>query len=145
VPERKTAATKRPVLSRKVRAFLEKPRVARLATTGRDGYPHVVTIWFMRDGDDIVFACERGDQKVKNALRDPKAAVVIGGDPKRDEAGYMIQGTLTVEDDADHVIGRRVARRYLPQRRSEQFLAEYASNDPVTLRLHPAKVIRVWW
>jgi PPOX class probable F420-dependent enzyme len=141
----KTESSSRQVLGRKVRAFLEKPRVARLATAGRDGYPHVVTIWFMRDGDDIVFACERGDQKVQNALRNPKAAVVIGGDPKRDEAGYMIQGTLSVEDDPDHVIGRRMATRYLSQRRSEQFLAEYGSNGPVTLRLRPAKVIPVWW
>ncbi len=142
---KRAAAAKRPVLSRKVRAFLDKPRVARLATAGRDGYPHVVTIWFMRDGDDIVFGCERGDQKVKNALRDPKAAVVIGGDPKSDDAGYMVQGDLSVEDDADLGVASRIALRYLSQRRARRFLDEYASNGPVTLRLRPERVIRVWW
>ena len=70
---------------------------------------------------------------------------MIGGDPKRDDAGYMIQGTLTVEDDPDHAVGRRIARRYLSQRRAEQFLSEYGSNGPVTLRLRPTKTIRVWW
>jgi nitroimidazol reductase NimA-like FMN-containing flavoprotein (pyridoxamine 5'-phosphate oxidase superfamily) len=86
------------MLSRNLRAFLDEPRVARLSTVGRDGFPHVVTIWFARDRDDLLFACERGDQKVRNALRNPKAAVVVGGDPKRADAGYMIQGTLTVEE-----------------------------------------------
>jgi PPOX class probable F420-dependent enzyme len=133
------------MLSRNLRAFLDEPRVARLSTVGRDGFPHVVTIWFARDRDDLLFACERGDQKVRNALRNPKAAAVVGGDPKRDDAGYMIQGTLTVEDDADHTVGRRIARRYLSQRRAEQFLSEYGSNGPVTLRLRPTKTIRVWW
>jgi uncharacterized protein (DUF2249 family) len=38
-----------------------------------------------------------------------------------------------------------MATRYLSQRRAEQFLAEYGSNGPVTLRLRPAKVIPVWW
>jgi len=37
------------MLSRKLRVFLEEPRVDRLATAGRDGFPHVVTIWFERD------------------------------------------------------------------------------------------------
>lgn len=133
------------MLSRKLRGFLGERRVARLATVGRDGFPHVVTIWFARDRDDLVFACERGDQKVRNALRNPRAAAVIGGDPKRDDAGYMIQGTLTVEDDPDHAVGRRIAGRYLSQRRVEKFLSDYGSNGPVTLRLHPTKVIRVWW
>ena len=32
----------------------------------------------------------------------PKAAVVIGGDPDEDEEGYMIQGSLHVESDPRH-------------------------------------------
>ena len=132
------------MLSRTVRKFLQEPRVARLATIGRDGYPHVVTIWFMRDGDDIVFACERGDRKVKNALANAKAAAVIGGDPAADDAGYMFQGDLSVEDDADLVMSRRIVYRYHTKKRGDEFLAEYASNEPVILRLTPTSVIRVW-
>jgi PPOX class probable F420-dependent enzyme len=132
-------------LNRKLRSFLDEPRIARLATVGGDGFPHVVTIWFVRDRDDLLFACERGDQKVRNALRNPKAAVIIGGEPKRDDAGYMIQGMLTVEDDPDHAVGRRIAGRYLPPRRVEKMLTDYGSDDPVVLRLRPTKVIRVWW
>jgi nitroimidazol reductase NimA-like FMN-containing flavoprotein (pyridoxamine 5'-phosphate oxidase superfamily) len=30
-------------------------RTGKLATTRRDGRPHVVPIWFVLDGDDLVF------------------------------------------------------------------------------------------
>jgi nitroimidazol reductase NimA-like FMN-containing flavoprotein (pyridoxamine 5'-phosphate oxidase superfamily) len=72
------------MLSRNLRAFLDEPRVARLSTVGRDGFPAVVTIWFARDRDDLLFACERGDQKVRNALptrRRPRLSVAIRSGP----------------------------------------------------------------
>ena len=38
------------------RAFItEGTRTGKLATTRRDGRPHVVPIWFVLDGDDLVF------------------------------------------------------------------------------------------
>jgi nitroimidazol reductase NimA-like FMN-containing flavoprotein (pyridoxamine 5'-phosphate oxidase superfamily) len=84
------------ILSRQVRRFLQQPRIARLATIGADGYPHIVPIYFMLDGDDIVFGSDRDEQKVRNARRNRKGAVVIGGEPATDEAGYMFQGDLSV-------------------------------------------------
>ena len=141
MPER---VRRRQVLNRKVRAFLEKPRIARLATVGRDGYPHVVTIWFTRDGDDIVFGCERTDQKARNVLRNPHAAVAIGGDPKTDDAGYMIQGDASLEDDPGRELATRIVRRYETKKRGDEILAE-SGWHPVILRLKPRRVIRVWW
>ena len=35
------------MLTGEVRIFLQKSRIARLATIGVDGYPHVVPIYFM--------------------------------------------------------------------------------------------------
>jgi nitroimidazol reductase NimA-like FMN-containing flavoprotein (pyridoxamine 5'-phosphate oxidase superfamily) len=37
-------------------------RTATIATIGRDGHPHVVPIWFVLDGHDVVFSdlqCQR--------------------------------------------------------------------------------------
>ena len=140
----RTKPRPRQVLNRKLRAFLEKPRIARLATVGRDGYPHVVTIWFVRDGDDIVFGCERTDQKSRNVERNPRAAVVIGGDPKTDDAGYMIQGDAVLEDDPDRRVTELIVRRYEKKRSADELLAE-SGWHPVIFRLKPHKVIRVWW
>ncbi|MGE5140738.1 MAG: pyridoxamine 5'-phosphate oxidase family protein [Rudaea sp.] len=131
------------VLAPSVRRFLRRPRIARLATISPDGYPHVVPIYFLLDGDDIVFGSDRDERKVKNALRNPKAAVVIGGEPETDEAGYLIQGELSVEENRDGRLTRRLARRYESKEEAEEHAAEWGESETVIIRLKPRKVIRV--
>jgi hypothetical protein len=133
-----------PVLSRSVRRFLNAPRIARLCTVGPGGYPHVVPIYFMRDGDEIIFGSDNGEQKVRNALRNPKGAVAIGGEPGPDEAGYLIQGDLTVENCPDRALVGKMLYRYETKKEADAHLAEWMNSDMVLLRLKPKKVIRVW-
>jgi len=135
---------KRQILNRSVRSFLKVPRVARLATVGSDGYPHVVPVYFMRDGDDIIFGSDRDERKVRNALANAKGAVVIGGDPAADEAGYMIQGDLSIEDDIGQTMMRKLLSRYETKEEADQLSAEWARSDLVIIRLKPRSVIRVW-
>ncbi len=139
-----TGMPRSPVLSRKVRSFLGKPRLARLCTIDSKGFPHVVPIYFMRQGDDIIFGTDRGEVKVRNALRNPKAAVVIGGDPDEDEEGYMIQGVMKVESDPKLAIARRLLLRYESEEQAGNQLSEWSEGDTVLLRLKPKRVIRVW-
>ena len=49
------------------RRFFEKKFIARLSTIGSDGYPHSVPIWYMIDGDDLVFISDRTARKTRNA------------------------------------------------------------------------------
>jgi nitroimidazol reductase NimA-like FMN-containing flavoprotein (pyridoxamine 5'-phosphate oxidase superfamily) len=133
-----------PILSRRVRQFLNKPRIARLATQGVDGYPHVVPIWFRRDGDEIVFGSDRDNRKVRNALANPKGAVVIGGELPIDDEGYMIQGDLSIADDVKHVSMRKLLLRYETKKEAERLAKEWADSDLVVIRLKPKKVIRVY-
>jgi len=132
------------VLTGEARIFLQKSRIARLATIGADGYPHIVPIYFMLDGDDLIFGSDRNNRKVRNVLSNPKGAVVIGGERIADEAGYMIQGDLTIEDDVDHAVTRRMLYRYETKEEAERNLAELRNSDIVLIRLKPKSVIRVW-
>ena len=132
------------MLTSEVRIFLQKSRIARLATIGADGYPHVVPIYFMLDGDDLIFGSDRNNRKVKSVLSNPKGAVIIGGERIADEAGYMIQGDLSIEDDMDHAVTRRMLYRYETKEEAERNLAEWENSDIVLIRLKPKAVIRVW-
>ena len=132
------------MFTREVLTFLQKPRIARLATIGKDGYPHIVTMYFMLDGDDIIMGSDRDERKVQNAKAVPKGAVIIGGDPKTDEAGYMIQGDLSVEDDVQHDMTLKMLYRYETKEDAEKHAAEWAHSDLVIIRLRPKSVIRVY-
>lgn len=128
------------MLTRAVRKFLQAPRIARLATLGRDGYPHIVPIFFVLDGDEIIFASDDDEQKVRNARRHRKGTVVIGGEPGTDDAGYMIQGDLKIESHPDQKIMRRLAARY----HAEDEAQEWTNAKTVLIRLTPRRVIQVW-
>ena len=137
-------ATKTPILNRRIRQFLNKPRVARLATQGADGYPHVVPVWFRRDGDDILFGSDRDNRKVRNTQANPKGTVVIGGELPVEEEGYMIQGDLSIEEDPQHASMWKMLLRYESTKDAERLAKEWADSDMIVIRLKPRKVIRVY-
>ena len=83
-------------LSADVEAFLRQPQVCVLATTGADGSPHAMPMWYLfRDGD-ILFAAGRKSQKVRNIERTGRATVVVD---QRDQPYYavMLPGTAAIE------------------------------------------------
>lgn len=135
---------KSPILTRRVRQFLNKPRIARLATQGFDGYPHIVPIWFRRDGDDILFGSDRDNRKVRNTLANSKGAVVIGGELPIEEEGYMIQGDLSIAEDSKHASLWKMLLRYETKKNAERLAKEWADSDMIVIRLKPRKVIRVY-
>lgn len=137
-------ATTSSILSPTLRRFLSSPRLARLCTVGADGYPHVIPIYFARVGDEIIFGTDPDETKVRNALRNPKSAVVIGGDPDSDPAGYLIQGDLAVEPHPSRTSVRRLLRRYEAAKDVEDLVTEWMKGSAVILRLRPRKVVRVW-
>ncbi|MDT7575617.1 MAG: hypothetical protein QOH17_1950, partial [Pseudonocardiales bacterium] len=50
----------REMTAEQLREFLSHgTRTAKLATTMRDGSPHVMPVWFVLDGEDIVFMTNR--------------------------------------------------------------------------------------
>lgn len=130
-------------------AFLAEARFARLATIDRNGFPHNVPIWFDLEasadgGHDIVFVSDRAATKTRNVLANPKAGVTVGGDVA-DSAGYLIRGTVTVEDDPDQVMTHRMIDRYEGGTPRATALREaWKDDDIVVLRLHPTSVVGVW-
>jgi hypothetical protein len=94
------------------RAFVrEGTRTGKLATTRRDGRPHVVPIWFVLDGDDFVF-----NTGTVTLTRDPgdlrRWATAIGarymGPDRAEEFGERnaVDGELLVRLHADHVFAQ---------------------------------------
>jgi PPOX class probable F420-dependent enzyme len=126
--------------------FIARPLIARLSTLGADGYPHTIPVWYdvegRGDGTEIVFVSDRSARKTRNLQRDPKAAVMIGGDPA-DGDGYLVRGDVTIADDAEHVVTHRMIDRYESGPRNDELRAAWKNDDIVVLRMRPRSVVRI--
>ena len=57
------------------REVLESAALAHLVTVNRDGSPQVSVVWAGLDGDDVVTAHLRWQQKLRNVERDPRVVL----------------------------------------------------------------------
>jgi PPOX class probable F420-dependent enzyme len=57
------------------RTVLESPALGHLVTIGRDGGPQVSVVWVGLDGEDLVTAHLRWQQKLRNVERDPRVTL----------------------------------------------------------------------
>jgi PPOX class probable F420-dependent enzyme len=61
------------------RALLESDALAHLVTLNADGSAQVSIVWVGLDGDDLVTAHLRPQQKLRNVERDPRVALSLEG------------------------------------------------------------------
>ena len=122
--------------------FLSAPaRCAKLATVRADGSPHVVPVWFILDGEHLIFTAGHMSVKVKNILRDGRVAICVDEDSPPFHY-VLLEGRAEVLDDsaeAAHSWGAKIGGRYMGAERAEEF-GKRAEGEWV-LRMTPEKVI----
>lgn len=125
------------------RAFLSSgTRTGKLATVRADGRPHVVPIWFVLDGDDLVFTTWHESVKAHNMLRDARVALCV--DQETPPYAYVtVEGTVTMLDDPE--AGRRwatvIGERYMGADRAAEFGRRNGVPGEHVVRLTPTKII----
>ncbi len=96
---------------------LRDERVVWLSTVDEDGFPHIVPVWYVWDGEAIVIFSKPGARKVRSMLRQPRVALALG-EPLDDFDVQLVEGHAEVlpartrELLADAGIGREHARKY---------------------------------
>ena len=118
-------------------------RTGKLATVGRDGRPHVVPIWFVLEGDDLVFTVFETTVKYHNLRRDPRAALCVDDDAPP-FSFVMVQGTVTISDpptDEKRVWTTRLARRYMGDELAESYGKRNAVPGELLVRLTPDHIV----
>ena len=80
-----------------VRSFLVANLKVQVASIGRDGTPHLTTLFYVLLDDKISFWTYASSQKVRNLERDPRlSALVETGADYGELAGVSIQGTAEI-------------------------------------------------
>ena len=125
------------------RAFLmQGTRTGKLGTVRADGRPHVAAVWFVLDGDDLVFMTGAGTAKGRNLRRDPRATLYVDDD--RPPFGFVrCDGTVTIAEDLDGMLGwsTRIASRYMGPERAEAYGRRNAVAGELLVRLSPERTV----
>jgi PPOX class probable F420-dependent enzyme len=133
----------REMTAAEVRAFLlHGTRTAKVATTTPDGHPHAMPVWFVLDGDEIVFTTAAESVKGRHLRRDPRVALVVD-DETPPFAFVHVRGRATVGDDMDELLryATEIGRRYMGAARAEEFGRRNAVPGELLVRVTPIRVI----
>ena len=88
-----------------VRAFLAEERTVVCATNGKDGFPHLMPLWFVVRDDELWAWTFAKSQKVRNLERDPRATLQVeAGSEYHELRGVMLKADVTVHRDPDEVV-----------------------------------------
>ncbi|MEU1332631.1 PPOX class F420-dependent oxidoreductase [Streptomyces sp. NPDC005865] len=124
------------------RAFVSHgTRTAKLSTVRADGSPHVAPIWFLIDGDEVVFNTGRGTVKGRNLARDGRAALCVDDD-QPPFAYVILQGRVEVSEDLDALQSwaARIGARYMGESRAEEFGKRNGVSGELLVRMRIEKV-----
>ncbi|MFJ3922958.1 PPOX class F420-dependent oxidoreductase [Streptomyces sp. NPDC090022] len=125
------------------RAFVsEGTRTGKLATVRDDGSPHIAPIWFLLDGDDLVFTTGKGTVKGRNLARDGRVALCVDDD--RPPFSYVIlQGSAEISEDLAEMRewATRLGRRYMGEEHAEAMGLRNAVPGELLVRVRIDKVV----
>ena len=125
------------------RAFVSNgTRTGKLSTVRADGRPHVTPIWFLLDGDDVVFNTAKDSVKGRNLARDGRVALCVDDDrPPYDFV--VLEGRAEMSEDLGELRhwAARIGGRYMGEDRAEEFGARNGVPGELLVRVRIDKVL----
>lgn len=118
-------------------------RTGKLATVRADGRPHVAPIWFVLDGDDLLFNTWHESVKGQNLLRDGRVALTVD-EEVAPYAFVLVEGTVQItEDDPAESLkwATRIGARYMGADQAEAFGQRNSVPGELLVRIKVDKII----
>jgi PPOX class probable F420-dependent enzyme len=127
--------TTTPILSDAVRAFLDQPHVASVASSDEDGAPRQAVVWYRLEPDGRILLNSRTPRRwCENLKRDPRVAlsVIDAADAYRwvGLTGVVDEVVEDVERARDDIVA--LAHRYRPEGPTAASVAMFRSQPRVT-------------
>jgi PPOX class probable F420-dependent enzyme len=112
-------------------------RTGKLATASPSGKPHVAPVWFVVEGDDLLFTTAEQTVKGRNLRANPHAALTVDVS-EYPYAFAVVRGPVTLERQAPDLLAwtTRIAERYVPARLAPDFGKRNAVDGEALCRLH---------
>jgi PPOX class probable F420-dependent enzyme len=127
----------------RVRDFLAHgTRTGKLAYVAASGHPLVAPVWFIVEGDSLVFNTGSQTAKGRALARDPRASLCVDVE-EPPYAFVQVQGEAELSEDPAELIrtATAIAARYMGAGRAEEFGTRNAVPGELVVRLRPVKVL----
>jgi PPOX class probable F420-dependent enzyme len=131
-------------------AFLHEQRTVVVATLGRDGWPHLMPLWYTVRAGELWSWTYARSQKVRNLERDARATLQVEtGEQYHELRGVMIRAQVELHRDVETVaaFGRELFTRYTgldPLPDEVRGMVEAQAPKRVALRFVPASEPVTW-
>ena len=126
-----------------IREFLTTgTRTAKVATVRADGRPHVAPVWFILDGDDLIFTTGAETLKGKALRRDPRVALCVEDDGPP-FAFVLVNGEASLSTDPEELLraATQIGARYMGDDRAVEFGRRNAVPGELVVRVTPSSVV----
>lgn len=102
--------------------IMQGTHTGKLATVRDDGRPHVVPVWFIVDGDTLVFTTWHESVKAGNLRRDPRVSICVDEEIPP-YTFVMLEGTASISEQPDErlAVATRIGGRYMGEDQAEAF------------------------
>jgi len=127
----------------RVRDFLARgTRTGKLAYLAAGGSPLVAPVWFVVEGDSLVFNTGSQTAKGRALARDPRASLCVD-EEEPPYAFVQVQGEAELSEDPAELLRTAtvIAARYMGADRAEEFGQRNAVPGELVVRLRPVKVL----
>jgi PPOX class probable F420-dependent enzyme len=127
----------------RVRDFLASgTRTGKLAYLAAGGRPLVAPVWFVVEGDSLVFNTGSETAKGRALARDPRASICVD-EEEPPYAFVQVQGEAELSEDPAELLRTAtvIAARYMGADRAEEFGKRNAVPGELVVRLRPVKVL----
>jgi PPOX class probable F420-dependent enzyme len=117
-------------------------RTAKVATVARDGRPHVMPVWFVLAGEELVFTTGRDTLKARHLRRDPRIALCVDDD-QLPFAFVSVRGQAMLIEQADDLLdwATRIAERYMGPDQAEAYGRRNAVPTELLVRVTPERIV----
>jgi PPOX class probable F420-dependent enzyme len=132
-----------PVLSPEIRAFLTAgTRTGKLGYLAGDGRPLVAPVWFVVEGEDVLFNTGRDTAKGRAVARDPRLVLCVDLE-EPPYAFVQVQGEAEVTENPDELLrsATLIGGRYMGLERAAEFGRRNGVPGELLVRLRPTKVV----
>jgi PPOX class probable F420-dependent enzyme len=127
----------------RVRDFLTRgTRTGKLAFLAAGGRPLVAPVWFIVEGDSLVFNTNSQTAKGRALARDPRASLCVD-EEEPPYAFVQVQGEAELSEDPAELVrtATAIAARYMGAERAGEFGQRNGVPGELVVRLRPVKVL----